>query len=1011
MPQLKPINIEIEDPEKYIRENDLKPITAAFIHESSSTKFHHGGLFSEEIFGQIGSTERMVKFGYIDLRTRVFQPVIYKNLIKLKALYGEVISRKAYAKYNKSLGDLERTNPDDEEGNTGFAYFMSILPNLKFEKNNSIKQNDRVDVLTKYRNNSTMTKLLVIPAGIRDMNEDEGRPSADSINSLYTSLFNYTMALPPNGSEDEVYDGVRYAIQKKIDQIYDYLFNMCEGKRGFWQKKYGERALALGTRNVISTADMGSASPQSEQAIKIDEMKLPTFQAAKGFLPAVIYHLKDKFFSRIFKNSADQVALVDPKTYDLVYQPVTEDEKMRFLSTDGLSKLVNLFRDREFRFNPVVIHNTDDKPFYLCMVYDDGDRVWISSSMSELISYFTEHKIPYNKSKVRPITYFEIMYIATYHATCERHATVTRYPCTDTGSDVPCKVHLMSTNPGRIVDLMNTADDAVTLTYPEYPIMNKSSVDSTVLHPSILIGLGADFDGNCVSGDSYVILAYTQEWLRETIRGCIIPSHEARKPMGAIPYMGVNRLRSNLEKNTFDRLNDDIYLAEIQIKYFPHVSAYTYDKNGAKVYEVPKGCCVASFDPVTNNYQLYPITTFTVENRCEAVECHFATKKITVSRNESIAIFNRESGSLLRTSPELCKAYDCVPVFRREPLSYGSKRTYQDGYTDGLKLLHLPPPCQTFHRPPRPIIPFVFWLKRSYGCFPKPLFIHNIHMPPMPKHLTRNYLRESSSSYLWGLFNGLFKDSGVLYTDPKTSLVHFYIYTPMPDLPPIIQFLFYLLGLRYTYLYYIDERGHEHYAIELNPTDIYNNSERLLFTDAEDYRVFECWRNGKCPFDPSDRIPLTKFESEWLSNNLTPMAEPIRPYLTDPLRSDVPRQLLKEYEAHLEHWQLYSLIMRINATCVLWESIEECKPVKEIPVFDFQVPKSKVFVINDGVVVYDTVSVDSILSDESNKEVENHLNSVGRYVHSNGSLIMGYDDLIALTLFNLSRDPDAEMKK
>ena len=97
---------------------------------------------------------------------------------------------------------------------------------------------------------------------------------------------------------------------------------MCEGKRGFWQKKYGERALALGTRNVISTADMGSASPQSEQAIKIDEMKLPTFQAAKGFLPAVIYHLKDKFFSRIFKNSADQVALVDPKTYDLVYQPM-----------------------------------------------------------------------------------------------------------------------------------------------------------------------------------------------------------------------------------------------------------------------------------------------------------------------------------------------------------------------------------------------------------------------------------------------------------------------------------------------------------------------------------------------------------------------------------------------------------------------------------------------------------------------------------------------------------------
>ena len=147
-----------------------------------------------------------------------------------------------------------------------------------------------------------------MPAQIRDINPDSSRLEPDSINKLYISLINYTNAMPPD-EESPIYDGIRFSIQKKVAEIYQYIFDMIEGKFGFFQRKYGSRALALGTRNVLSPALLNSKSPDDPTQLKIDEVGVPLFQGLKMMMPLIVYHIKQIFFNPIFSASSDQVAL------------------------------------------------------------------------------------------------------------------------------------------------------------------------------------------------------------------------------------------------------------------------------------------------------------------------------------------------------------------------------------------------------------------------------------------------------------------------------------------------------------------------------------------------------------------------------------------------------------------------------------------------------------------------------------------------------------------------------
>ena len=65
-----PFNFWIMDVNNYIFLNGLKEVKTQLIYEPSTSNFHPEGLYSEEIFGQIGSPQRVATLGYIDLHTK-----------------------------------------------------------------------------------------------------------------------------------------------------------------------------------------------------------------------------------------------------------------------------------------------------------------------------------------------------------------------------------------------------------------------------------------------------------------------------------------------------------------------------------------------------------------------------------------------------------------------------------------------------------------------------------------------------------------------------------------------------------------------------------------------------------------------------------------------------------------------------------------------------------------------------------------------------------------------------
>ena len=493
-----PVNISVMNVDTFINQHQCKPVTSLFIRESSSDEFHHDGLFSEEIFGQIGSTDRLVTFGYINLRATIIQPLVYGYLIRIKSLYGEIMSGKTYAVFDKTDSDFHTADATDPGAGTGYKFFIDQFAKLKIKRTESASQNDKVEVIDKYRSSCLIDKYLVMPAGLRDMREDEGRPAADSINKLYSSLMNYVSALPMDSevANSDIFDAVRFSIQKKANEIYEFIFDMMEGKFGYFQRKYSSRNLALGTRNVITPPDMSGTAPDDPAYLKCDEIKTPLYQAVKMYQPIMVYWLKN-YTTKVFSQFSDQVALIDVDTHKLTYQPVSEDQKNMFTTSEGLEKIIALFDDTEFRFTPIFVYTEEGKKYYMYLIYDTGTDIWLVRDLEEFKRAYAAIGV-YNQAYLRPLTYADLFYICGFLTTEHRYAYVTRYPAIEIGSTVPCKVHLGSTAPSRKVTYRSILNKDIAL-LPEYPVIGAAFVDSTVLHPSILKGLTADFDGDTVS--------------------------------------------------------------------------------------------------------------------------------------------------------------------------------------------------------------------------------------------------------------------------------------------------------------------------------------------------------------------------------------------------------------------------------------------------------------------------------------------------------------------------------
>lgn len=503
-----PFNVSIMEltPEKLAK---IRPVKSPDIYDGISGNFHEDGLFSVQTFGRVGDELRDQRFGYIDAVVTVFHPTIFRALCQLKALYRDIMSGTRYATWNAQEADFEAATELD--GETGYAFFLTHWHKIKFKDSKSPIRTERIKMIEKYRKVATINKILVLPAGLRDFVIDaSGRGTQDEINDIYRKILGASKVLvSAEGAElSPIFDNSRKSIQQSFNEIYDTISQMITGKKGFFQEKFGSRRVFNGTRNVISAMDTSVADLDAENAPGFNDSIIGLFQVMKGALPVTIYQLRNGWLGEVFGvgGSGTSARLIDPKTLqqDIVDLPL--DVRDKWVTVEGLEKLVEGFRNPNIRFKPIKIEGR-----YLGLIYIGPDKTFkIFGDIREL----PEHL---DRQYVEPLTYVHLFYLCGYRRWNTLKAIVTRYPVAGIGSTYPSHVYCKTTIVGEVRyelgdDWQLKGEEFKALEFPTRK--PEAFVDSQVIHPSRLAGLAADYDGDTASAT----IVYSDEAIAELDR-------------------------------------------------------------------------------------------------------------------------------------------------------------------------------------------------------------------------------------------------------------------------------------------------------------------------------------------------------------------------------------------------------------------------------------------------------------------------------------------------------------
>ena len=495
-----PLKLDLMDIDQYVKSNALPLVASPSIFEINSSRFHPEGLFSEEIFGSVTDLVRFTTEAAISLNTTIIHPIIFASIVEKNAQYMSILTGKQYAVFDDKLANFVIVDEEVKGANTGFKFFIDNISKLANSKSpEALRAKNKHMLLVKYMDILVTKYIVCMPAGLRDLNLNSPRLSKDDINKLYLSVLNLTASLSGHGlSEDSLFDGIRYQIQLKVSEIYDYINTIISGKSGFFQQHYGARKIAFSTRNVISVAVLDGDTPDAATNIKANETMLPILNFIKCFQPFVVNYIKNKVYGELFINgSTERVAVTSPKTLELEYINVTSAEMNKYVTSDGVNRLVNQFKHVGFRESPVSIMSSDHKEYWLLLGYTDTDIIYIAKSVSDIKEMLVADGKEFSQDKIHPLRWVELLYVVGVQIGRKKHVTVTRYPVIGDGSIYTSEIHLITTNPSK--EILVKFGNETKIEVPHFPIVGTSYYESVILHPCRLSGLGADMDGDTVS--------------------------------------------------------------------------------------------------------------------------------------------------------------------------------------------------------------------------------------------------------------------------------------------------------------------------------------------------------------------------------------------------------------------------------------------------------------------------------------------------------------------------------
>jgi hypothetical protein len=477
-----PFNIDILNltPEKL---RGLKKIQKLDIFEGGSSDFSEEGLFSTSIFGRVGDERRNLRFAYIDIKVPILHPTIFNVLVKMKHLYGDILSGKGYARFDEELKDFVKASAID--GSTGYAFFIEHWLKINFDTSSSINREQAVLLIKKYGNKALTDKVVVLPAGLRDIEIDSyNRISEDEINKPYRQLISISNTINEATvkSQIDALDTPRYQMQVIFNTIYDMIFSLIEGKKKLLLGKWASRRVFNGTRNVITAMDTSVPYLGRKGNPDVNSTIVGLYQFMKATLPVTIFQIR-RLLDNVFPDVNQPARLVNKETLKSEEVLLHSRYYNQWATNEGIERIISSFKEESIRDVPLEIDGR-----YLALLYLGPDNTF------KVIHDIDEVPSSRNRNDVRPISLAELFYIAVYEKANTYPAMVTRYPITGIGSIYPSRTYLRVTLTSEKRMRLNERWEPIgenAIAY-EFPVKGAAFVNSLIPAVNKLARLGAD---------------------------------------------------------------------------------------------------------------------------------------------------------------------------------------------------------------------------------------------------------------------------------------------------------------------------------------------------------------------------------------------------------------------------------------------------------------------------------------------------------------------------------------
>ena len=465
----------------------LVPVTTSQVFEASSDSFHPEGLFSTQIFGQPGTDTRVRKASYIDLKTDILRPNVFKMLVTSRALYEDIMRGTTYAVFSAKEKDFIQDNSDKAQ--TGFHFFTSNLHRLLLPDTESTKRTYVKKILKKNKSTLLIDAYTVIPAGIRDYSVDEnGVGKKDAINDLYLKLLNLTSTIHNTKVVDPSIDQVAYSIQVTIVELYEYIANLLLGKHKVFNKKFLKRRV-YGSSLQVLTSNVNRIKTKGDASLGINDSYIGLQQYMAGILPVIPNRMGESSLSENLQDKLSDMYLINAKTNSRELVDPDPDLVDLFMTEEGVSTLIKMISSSDVTENDPYIHRFNNKEYHLLLVYHSKEGACLVADPSLI----PEDKLEY----LKPVSLSLMIYLILTEYEDQHRGVSTRYPAIEEGSSIPVGPILKLRQKFLKVNQL----DPLTLeptgkVYERYPDEESGYFTSISLSHARWDGLSADADGD-----------------------------------------------------------------------------------------------------------------------------------------------------------------------------------------------------------------------------------------------------------------------------------------------------------------------------------------------------------------------------------------------------------------------------------------------------------------------------------------------------------------------------------